>query len=74
MSNKVLTFAKAGHKYIFRYSAGHENEMIDELMRLAEDQASVLDWLDAATLSFHVTQYAASECSDALNPAKKAED
>ena len=73
MSTKLLTFAKEGHKYIFRYSAGRENEIIDVLMELAEDDNSVLDWLDAATLSFHVTQYAASECADALGPAKQTD-
>ncbi len=74
MSAKLLTFAKEGHKYIFRYSVGRENEIIDVLMQLAEDDNSVLDWLDAATLSFHVTQYAANECADALGPAKQTEN
>jgi len=74
MSAKLLTFAKEGHKYIFRYSAGCENEIIDVLMHLAEDNSSVLDWLDAATLSFQVTQHAASECSEALDPVKQTQN
>jgi hypothetical protein len=30
-----------------------------------------VDWLDAATLSFQVTQNAASACYDALQPKDK---
>ena len=74
MNTRLLTFAKEGHKYIFRYSNGCENQIIDELIQLAEDEDTVLDWLDAATLSYHVTQYAASECRDTLDPAANAEN
>ena len=74
MSTKLLTFVREGHTYIFRYSVGCENEIIDVLMQLADDDNNVLDWLDAATLSFRVTQYAAGGCADALDPAKQTEN
>ncbi len=61
MSTRTLTLVKAGHKYVFRYGPGREREIIDHIMRLAEDGGSNLDWMDAAMLSFQVTHDAAME-------------
>ncbi len=69
MSHKTLTLVKSGHKYVFRYSAGHENEIVDEIVRLAEDAHTHLDWLDAATLSFQVAQGAAVDSYHTMIPA-----
>lgn len=59
MKLSTLSFAKNGHTYIFRYMPGMEDIMVDEIMRMAEDSESDLDWLDAATLSFQIAQEAA---------------
>jgi len=67
MTTRTISLVKGGHKYIFRYSSGCEDEVVDEIMRLAEDPRSDLDWLDAATLSFQITQYAAEDCANTLN-------
>jgi hypothetical protein len=63
---RSLTLTKDGHRYAFRYLPGSEDEIVVELMRLAEDADCNLDWLDAATLSFQVTQNAAMDCYDAV--------
>ena len=68
MTTRTLSLVKGGHKYVFRYSQGCEDEIIDAVMDLAEDPNSPVDWLDAATLSFQVTQITATECSEALSP------
>lgn len=68
MSIRTLSLLKGGHKYVFRYSAGCEDEVVDAVMALAEDPQSPLDWLDAATLSFQVTQCAAADCFGSLSP------
>lgn len=70
MTKRVLTFAKSGHTYLFRYPPGSEDGMVDVVMQLAEDPDSPLDWLDAATLSFQAAQYAADTCSEALLPSQ----
>jgi len=67
METRTLMLAKGGHHYIFRYLAGMEDEIVEEIMRLAESRACDLDWLDAATLSFQVAQYAA-DCHETSIP------
>jgi hypothetical protein len=73
MSVRTLTLAKGGHRYLFRYTPGRESEIIDQIMKLAEDEQSNLDWMDAAMLSFQVAHGAARDCSTALGlePAVK---
>jgi len=68
MTTRKLSLVKGGHKYVFRYSSGCEDDIVDAIMDLAEDAEAPLDWLDAATLSFQVTQYAAVDCAEALSP------
>jgi hypothetical protein len=62
MDTRELKLEKSGIKYIFRYAPGHESEMVEEIIRLAEDPSAGLDWLDAARLGFQITQHAAAEC------------
>jgi hypothetical protein len=59
---------KDDETYVFRYTPGCEDDVVEELVRLADDQAHRIDWLDAATLSFQVTHHAASDCNKALSP------
>jgi hypothetical protein len=66
MKMRSLTLTKDGHRYAFRYVPGSEDEIVREFMRLADDVGCNLDWLDAATLSFQVTQNAAMDCYDAV--------
>jgi len=74
MSHKTLTLVKSGQKYVFRYSAGSENAIVDEIVRLAEDPQTNLDWLDAATLSFQVAQGAAVDSYRIMIPAPPKPD
>ena len=68
MTTRTLSLVKNGHKYVFRYCSGREDDIVDAIMDLAEDEDSPVDWLDAATLSFQVTRYAAADCFEALSP------
>jgi hypothetical protein len=68
MTTRTLSLAKGGHKYVFRYSPGCEDDIVDAIMELAEDDESPVDWLDAATLSFQITQNAAQDCLEAMSP------
>jgi len=66
MKAKTIRFAKEGHHYIFRYGPGMQDELIDQVMNLAENPDCNIDWLDAATLSFQVAQYTAAGDGDIL--------
>ena len=66
MAIRTLTLIKSGHKYALKYSPGHEREIIDQLAKLAEDNQSGVNWVDAATLSFHVARNTANDCSKLL--------
>lgn len=66
MNTRTLSLVKSGHTYVFRYAPGCEDEIVDAIMSLAEREETPVDWLDAATLSFQITQYAAADCTEAL--------
>ena len=69
MNTRTLSLVKGGHRYVFRYSPGCEDEIVDAIIALAENDEAPVDWLDAATLSFQVTQYTAADCADAMKTA-----
>jgi hypothetical protein len=62
MDIRVLSVHKPDLTYIFRYVAGCEEQVVGEIIRLAEDPASDLDWLDAARLGFQITQHSMADC------------
>ena len=62
MEKRSVHLTKNGHEYVFRYSPGYEGGIVDEIIRLVEDSATDLDWMDAATLGFWVSQQTAVEC------------
>ena len=62
MDIRAITLEKKGVTYVFRYAPGREEEVVGEIIRLAEDPAAELDWLDAAQLGFQITQHALAEC------------
>ena len=68
MNPRVLSLAKDDRLHIFRYNAGDESRILDEIMRLADDPDSGIDWLDAATLGFQVAHYSALSCEQQPGP------
>lgn len=68
MSTRVLSLAKGGRKYVFRYSLGCEDQLLDQLSHLAERNDIDFDWLDAATLGFQITQKASSSTNSLNRP------
>ncbi|MBI4716493.1 MAG: hypothetical protein HY763_01695 [Planctomycetes bacterium] len=51
---RQLSLVKGGERFVFRYQAGQEAEVIDAFASLAADQASRFDWFDAAVLSYQM--------------------
>ena len=74
MDVRTLSLTRDGHTYVFRYTPGCEDEVVDEIMLLADRPDAHIDWLDAATLSFQITQYAAADCQAALKAPQEHQD
>ena len=51
-----LVLNKGKEKYVFRYDAGSEDELLDALIDQARNKRTDFDWFDAAVLSFKLTQ------------------
>ena len=53
-SLQQLSLVKGGHRYVFRYPAGGEADVIGAFANLASDPDSNFDWFDAAVLSYQM--------------------
>ncbi len=51
---RQLSLVKGEERFVFRYQAGQEPEVIDAFGSLAADQTSAFDWFDAAVLSYQM--------------------
>jgi len=63
---RQLVLNKGGEKFIFRYDAGCEDELMDALIDQAKDKSTVFDWFDAAVLSFKLTQALLKQADELL--------
>jgi hypothetical protein len=53
---KQLILKKGNQKFIFRYTSGCEDKLLDVLIEQAKSGRTDFDWFDAAVLSFKLTQ------------------
>lgn len=51
---RTLSLVKGSQRFVFRYTAGHEAQVIDAFACLASDRGSDFDWFDAAVLSYQM--------------------
>lgn len=51
---RQLSLVKGEERFIFRYKAGQEAEVIDAFASMASDQGNEFDWFDAAVLSYQM--------------------
>ena len=51
---RQLSLVKGSQRYVFRYQAGQEADVIDAFASLAADSGSEFDWFDAAVLSYQM--------------------
>ena len=51
---RQLSLVKGEDRFIFRYKAGQEADVIDTFASMASDQGSDFDWFDAAVLSYQM--------------------
>ncbi len=74
MTIRTLGLEKGGQTYLLRYQVGLEDEVVEEVMRMADDHSLDFDWMDAATMSFQVTHLAAEDCLGEIEQDKLATD
>ena len=70
---RQLVLNKGSEKFIFRYEAGHEDNLLDALITQAKDKRTEFDWFDAAVLSFKLTQSLICQADDILNENSDAQ-
>ena len=51
---RQLSLVKGEERFVFRYQAGQEGEVIDAFASMAGDRTSSFDWFDAAVLSYQM--------------------
>ena len=51
---RQLSLVKGEERYVFRYQAGNEAEVIDAFAGLASESGNAFDWFDAAVLSYQM--------------------
>ncbi len=51
---RQLSLIKGSHRYVFRYPAGREADVIASFASMAEDADQDFDWFDAAVLSYQM--------------------
>lgn len=66
MDTRSVELEKNGHLFVMRYAVGLEDEVVEHLMMLADDRESEFNWMDAAAMSFRITQSAAADCIDTM--------
>ena len=55
METRMLKKSRDGHSFLFKYKPGEEDGIIEYLMRLADDNTSTFNWMDAADLCLEIT-------------------
>ena len=53
-SVRQLSLVKGNHRYVFRYQAGREADIISAFAEMASDTEQEFDWFDAAILSYQM--------------------
>ncbi len=51
---RQLSLVKGSHRYVFRYPAGREADIISAFADMASDSQQEFDWFDAAVLSYQM--------------------
>jgi len=51
---RQLSLVKGDHRYLFRYQAGREADIIASFASMAADVDQEFDWFDAAVLSYQM--------------------
>jgi hypothetical protein len=67
---RQLVLNKGTEKFIFRFEAGSEDELLDALIVEAKNGSTSFDWFDAAVLSFKLTESLIGQADEILREGK----
>ena len=70
---RQLSLVKGEHRYVFRYQAGREADIIGVFAEMAADSQRDFDWFDAAVLSFKLTQSLIGQADEILSDKTNAQ-
>ena len=68
---RQLSLVKAEQRFVFRYEAGSEADVISVFAELATDTTCDFDWFDAAALSFKLTRSLISQADELISDKVK---
>jgi hypothetical protein len=51
---RQVSLGKGNHRYVFRYAAGREEDVLNAFMELASNVEWEFDWFDAAALAYQM--------------------
>jgi hypothetical protein len=63
-----LVLVKYGQRYVFRYEAGGEAQVLHRIVEMVRDPDTDLDWFDAAVLSHQMGQRMSEQLEDLIKP------
>ena len=58
---RELSLQKNQERFLFRYQAGQEEDVLDAFVDMANDRGNNFDWFDAAVLSFQLSKHLVDE-------------
>jgi hypothetical protein len=56
-ATRQVSLQKRSSRYVFRYAAGHEADVIDAFVSMASAGDSAFDWFDAGLLSYQIGRH-----------------
>ncbi len=68
--SRELLLVKQGQRYVFRCAHGQEPQLLDQIIEMARDPESDIQWFDAAMLSHQL----GSRIADQLTRVKQTHD
>jgi hypothetical protein len=68
---KQLILKKGNQKFIFRYTSGSEDKLLDVFVEQAQNGRTDFDWFDAAVLSFKLTQSLIGQADELISDKVK---
>ncbi|MBI4579497.1 MAG: hypothetical protein HY718_07340 [Planctomycetes bacterium] len=64
---RQLSLVKGGHRYLFRYQAGREADIITAFAEMASRADTGFDWFDAAVLSYQMGRRLEMDLEEVVN-------
>ena len=67
---RELLLVKQGQRFVFRCAHGQESQLLDQIIEMARDPESDIQWFDAAMLSHQL----GARIADQLHRVKQTQD